>query len=72
MAAGYTQYGPLKADTADAVVEMLRPVRERYRELAGDPAGTVALLEKGAAKAQAMAADTLERAQRNIGLLSRS
>jgi tryptophanyl-tRNA synthetase len=71
-AAGYTQYGPLKADTADAVVEMLRPIRERYDELAADPAGTAALLEKGAAKARAIAADTLERAQRNIGLVPRA
>ena len=37
-ATGYTQYGPLKADTAAAVVEYLRPLQERYRELAGDPA----------------------------------
>ena len=71
-AAGYTQYGPLKADTADAVVEMLRPIRERYTELASDPAGTAALLEKGAAKAQAVAADTLERARRSVGLLPRA
>ncbi len=27
----YSQYGPLKADTAEAVVEMLRPVQERYQ-----------------------------------------
>ena len=26
LAAGYTQYGPLKADVADAVVEMVRPI----------------------------------------------
>jgi tryptophanyl-tRNA synthetase len=71
-AAGYNQYGPLKADTADAVVEMLRPIRERYTELAADLPGTAALLEKGAAKAQAIAADTLGRAQRNLGLLPRA
>jgi tryptophanyl-tRNA synthetase len=71
-AAGYTQYGPLKADTADAVIEMLRPIRERYNELASDAAGTAALMEKGAAKAHAIAAETLERAQRNLGLLPRA
>ncbi|MDQ3895861.1 MAG: tryptophan--tRNA ligase, partial [Actinomycetota bacterium] len=37
VAAGYSQYGPLKADTAEAVVELLRPVRQRYAELAADP-----------------------------------
>src|SRR5439155_11358900 len=34
LAARYTQYGPLKADTAAAVVDLLRPVQERYRALA--------------------------------------
>ena len=33
----YDQYGPLKADTAEAVVELLRPVQARYAELAADP-----------------------------------
>ncbi len=35
--ASYTQYGPLKADTAEAVVEFLRPIQERYGELSADP-----------------------------------
>ena len=37
VAAGYTQYGPLKADTGEAVVELLRPIQARYRELVADP-----------------------------------
>jgi tryptophanyl-tRNA synthetase len=69
LAAGYTQYGPLKADTAAAVVELLRPVQERYRELAADPGATDAILRKGARKAQQVAAATLARAQLAIGLL---
>ncbi len=32
-ARGYTQYGPLKSDTADAVVELLRPVQDRFSVL---------------------------------------
>ena len=72
VAADYHQYGPLKADTSAAVVELLRPVQERYRELASDPAGTAALLEKGSAKARAVAADTLARAKDAVGLLPRS
>ena len=68
-AAGYSQYGPLKADTADAVVELLRPVQERYAELVADPAGTAGILEKGAAKAHAVAAATLARAKDAVGLL---
>ena len=31
--------GPLKADTADAVVALLEPIQARYRELAADPGG---------------------------------
>jgi tryptophanyl-tRNA synthetase len=70
-AAGYTQYGPLKADTAAAVVEFLRPVQERYRDMAADPAGVTAVLAAGAAKAQSVAGPTLARAQEAIGLLPR-
>jgi tryptophanyl-tRNA synthetase len=71
VAAGYTQYGPLKADTAEAVVELLRPIQARYAELAADPDSMHAILEKGAAKAQAISSEVLARAKRNIGLLPR-
>ena len=67
----YTQYGPLKQDTADAVVELLRPIQERYREFTRDPATTAELLELGAEKAQVIAAATLARARRAVGLLDR-
>jgi tryptophanyl-tRNA synthetase len=68
----YEQYGPLKSDTAAAVVELLRPVQQRYRELADDPATTAKLLERGAEKAQAVAAPTLARAKAAVGLLPRA
>ena len=71
-AAGYTQYGPLKADTADAVVEVLRPVQARFAELRADPAATAALLAIGADKARSVAGPTLERAREALGLLPRS
>jgi tryptophanyl-tRNA synthetase len=67
----YTQYGPLKADTAEAVVEFLRPLQERFAELEADPAYVHGVLEKGAAKAEAVAADTLARAKEAVGLLPR-
>ncbi|MDE0161998.1 MAG: tryptophan--tRNA ligase [Acidimicrobiaceae bacterium] len=69
-AGDYTMYGPLKADTAEAVVELLRPVRARFAELEADPAETSRLLRIGAGKARAIAAATLERARSNIGLLA--
>jgi tryptophanyl-tRNA synthetase len=69
LAARYSQYGPLKTDTAEAVVELLRPIQERYRELSADPGEVRAILQKGAGKARAVAAPTLARAQAAIGLL---
>ena len=70
VAENYSMYGPLKADTADAVVELLRPIQTRFAELEADPAETSRLLKIGADKAQAIAAVTLERARANIGLLA--
>lgn len=71
VAADYTQYGPLKADTAAAVIEAVRPIQERYRALAADPAEISRLLEMGATKAQEVAMGTLARAKEAVGLLSR-
>ena len=69
-ATGIESYGDLKTTTADAVVEMLRPIQARYRELAGDPAETGRLLALGADKARQVAAVTLDRARENVGLLA--
>ena len=71
VAARYDSYGALKADVAAAVVEMLRPVRERYLEFTRDPGTLAGILETGAQRAQKIAAATLERAQRAIGLVPR-
>ncbi len=67
----FTQYGPLKNATAEAVVELLRPIQERMAELKADPAGTADLLRTGADKARTVAAAVTERARTNIGLLPR-
>ena len=72
LADGYTQYGPLKADTADAVVELLTPIQARYHELIEGRDGTRALLAKGAAKARALAAPRLAAARDALGLLPRT
>ncbi|WP_418958422.1 tryptophan--tRNA ligase [Streptomyces tritici] len=65
----YTSYGSLKRDTADAVVELLRPVRERHAELAADPAQVDKVLREGAERARGMARPVVDRAYRAIGLL---
>ncbi|HXW81346.1 MAG TPA: tryptophan--tRNA ligase, partial [Acidimicrobiales bacterium] len=69
IAARYDNYGQLKADAAEAVVETLRPLQERYSELAQDPSAVQAILADGAARASEIAARTFERARSAIGLL---
>jgi tryptophanyl-tRNA synthetase len=71
LAGKYSQYGPLKADAAAAVIELLRPVQERYTELVDDPGALASLLATGAERAAARAAGTLARAQDALGLLPR-
>ena len=70
VAGEYTQYGPLKADAGEAIVEILAPIQHRYHELMGDKAELSRLLRTGAEKARAVASATLERTYNNIGLLS--
>jgi tryptophanyl-tRNA synthetase len=72
LAERYDRYGPLKADTAAAVVEFLRPLQTRFRELMDDRAYVEEVLNKGADKAQSVASSTLARAQSAMGLLART
>ena len=62
-------YGAFKTDVAEALVEYLRPVRERYAELAADPGEVAAGLARGAARASAIAAVTLAEVRERTGLL---
>ncbi len=65
----YSQYGPLKKDTAAALIEALRPIRERYESLAADRGAMTEVLRKGAGKARDVAAVTYARARAGVGLL---
>ena len=67
-AEGYSQYGPLKADTAAAVAAVLEPIQARHRALAADPGEVTRLLAVGADKARAVAGPTLARARHALGL----
>jgi tryptophanyl-tRNA synthetase len=69
VAAGYTQYGPLKSDTGEAVVALLEPIQARYQELIDDKAELARLLRVGSDRAQAVASQTLRRAYDAIGLI---
>ncbi|MCY0927149.1 tryptophan--tRNA ligase [Streptomyces sp. H27-H1] len=69
LADGYDGYGALKRDVADAVVELLRPLRVRHAELAADPGTVEAVLRAGAGRARAIARPVVDSAYRAIGLL---
>ncbi|MER5772574.1 tryptophan--tRNA ligase [Streptomyces sp. NPDC001985] len=69
LAAVYESYGALKRDTAEAVVELLRPLRARHAELAADPGHVDEVLRAGAERARGMARPMVDAACAAIGLL---
>jgi tryptophanyl-tRNA synthetase len=66
--AGARGYGDLKAAVAEAVVELLAPVRERYADLRADEAALEAVLAEGAERARAMARETLADVREAMGV----
>jgi tryptophanyl-tRNA synthetase len=69
VAEGYTRYGDLKNDVAEALVALLAPVRQRRAELDADPAYVESVLVTGAARAHEVAATVYMRAADAVGLL---
>ncbi|BCK69407.1 tryptophan--tRNA ligase 1 [Streptomyces libani subsp. rufus] len=69
LAGEYDSYGALKKDVAEAVVETLRPVRERHAELAADPSYVDGVLRRGAERARALARPRVDAAFAAVGLL---
>jgi tryptophanyl-tRNA synthetase len=61
-------YGDLKAAVAEAVVEMLAPVRERYVELRAEEPALEAVLADGAERARAIASKTLADVRECMGV----
>lgn len=70
IAGRYSQYGALKMDTAQAVIELLSPIQQRFEELAADPGETERVLRLGADRARAIASQVYDRARANIGLIA--
>jgi len=68
VAAGYSSYGEVKDAVADAVVEELRPVRERTRELLADPAELDRIRALGGARATERGAHRLATVLRLAGV----
>ncbi|MDT5288644.1 MAG: tryptophanyl-tRNA synthetase [Mycobacterium sp.] len=64
-------YGDLKADTADAVVEFVTPIKARVDEMLADPAELEAVLAAGARRADDVSATTLQRVYDRLGFLSK-
>src|SRR5919106_2180500 len=65
---GTAGYGTFKGAVADAVVDLLAPVRERYETLMADPGEVARSLARGAEKAQAIAVPVMERVRTAVGL----
>ena len=61
-------YGDLKAATAEAVIAMLAPVRERYAELRGDEAALEELLAAGAERARELCRPVLADVREAMGV----
>jgi tryptophanyl-tRNA synthetase len=61
-------YGAFKSAVADAVVDYLRPVRERYHELRSDDAEIERALAGGADRARSIAAGTLREVRAAMGV----
>ena len=64
-------YGKFKPDVAEAVVELLAPIKKRYLELRGDPGQLERLLARGAEKARSVCAPTLHRMYDVMGFVPR-
>lgn len=71
LAENYSQYGPLKKDAGDAVIALVDPIRARYLELMNDKGELARLIKTGNQRAREVAAHTLDRAHRAIGLMPR-
>lgn len=62
-------YGDFKGDLAEAVVEHIRPIRERYDALSGDKAYLENIYKVGAERAGYIANKTLKKVYKKVGFL---
>jgi tryptophanyl-tRNA synthetase len=64
------RYGDLKKQVAEAVVESLEPIQQRYREIKADPGHITRVLKEGAARVAPFAQETVQKAKRAMGLFT--
>ena len=62
-------YGDLKKETAEIVVEAIRPIRERTREYLADQAELLRTIHAGADKARRTASVTLDAVYDKVGFV---
>lgn len=62
-------YAKFKSDVADALIEELRPVQEKVKELLQDKSYIEQIYKTGAEKASSVAYRTLRKMQRKLGLI---
>ncbi|MBO5852683.1 MAG: tryptophan--tRNA ligase [Clostridia bacterium] len=62
-------YGDFKMAVGEAVVEELRPIRERYEAIIKDKAALETLYKEGADKAEYVARRTLSKAMKKVGFV---
>ena len=60
-------YGDFKFRVGEAVVEELRPIQDRFKELSSDKAYIDSLIKKNAETAQYLATKTLRKVQKKVG-----
>ena len=60
-------YGAFKPAVAEAVVETLKPIQEKYKTYLADKAQLETLMKQGAEKAESIARRTLRKAYKKIG-----
>ncbi|MFA5449250.1 MAG: tryptophan--tRNA ligase [Clostridia bacterium] len=66
--AGYQKF---KNDVGEAVVERLRPIRESYKKLIADKTYLAQVAKAGAEEASRIAAKTLSKVKRKVGLVNK-
>ena len=62
-------YGHLKMETAQLVIETLKPVQEKYSQLMKEQSYLFDVMSEGAAKAKAVASKTLRDVYEKVGLI---
>ncbi len=64
-------YGVFKPAVGEAVIELMRPIREEALRLMGDKAYLESICKAGAEKAQYLAEKTLRKVYKKVGFVAR-